>query len=119
MEITVVKRRILEAFHAIVIAIWQGGGVPQGWEDAAIIVLDKKKDRTKCGNYRDISLLAQAGKILLKIIADRFSNYCEREDILPEEQWGVRPQRSTIGTFFMARKESTPLYTCFVDLAKA
>ena len=45
---------------------------------AITVVLHKKKDRTECGNYRDISLVAHAGKILLKIIACRLSEYCER-----------------------------------------
>ena len=59
------------------------------------------------------------------MIATRLSYYCEREDILPEEQYGFRPQRWAIGMTFvvrrlyqLARKKSTPLYMCFVDLAK-
>ena len=47
------------------------------------MVLHKTKDRTECGNYRGISLVAHAGKILLKIIARRLSEYCERVGILP------------------------------------
>ena len=47
-----------------------------------------KKDRTECGNYRGISLVAHAGTILLKIIARRLSEYRERVGILLEEQNG-------------------------------
>ena len=54
-------------------------------KDVIIMVLHKKKDRAECCNYRDISLVAHAGKILLKIIARRLSEYCERVGILPEE----------------------------------
>ena len=50
------------------------------------MALHRKKDRAECGNSRDISLVAHAGKILLKIIARRLSEYVE---ILPEEQSGV------------------------------
>ena len=50
------------------------------------MVLRKKKNQTECGNYRGISLVAHAGKILLITIARRFSEYCERAGILPEEQ---------------------------------
>ena len=32
------NHRIPEQFHAIVIAIWQGGGAPQAWKDAMIIM---------------------------------------------------------------------------------
>ena len=74
-------RRLL----GIAVRIWRGGEVPQQWKDAIIMVLHKKKDRTECGNCRGISLVAHAGKILLKIIARRLSEYCERVGILPEE----------------------------------
>ena len=51
---------------------------------AIIMVLHIKKIRTECSNYRGISLVAHAIKILLKIIARRLSEYCERVGILPE-----------------------------------
>ena len=55
------------------------------WKYAIIMVLHKNKDRTEFVNYRGISLIAHAGKILLKIIARRLSEYCERVGILSEE----------------------------------
>ena len=71
-------------------------------------------------------LVAHAGKILLKIIARRLSEYCERVGILPEEQSGFRPNRSTTDMMFvirrlqeLARKKRIPLYVCFIDLTKA
>ena len=75
---------------------------------------------------RGISLVAHAGKILLKIIARRLSENCERVGILPEEQRGFRPNRSTTDMMFvirrlqeLARKKRIPLYVCFIDLTKA
>ena len=56
-----------------------------------------------CGNYRGIPLVAHAGKILLKIIARRLSDYCERLGVLPEEQSGFRPNRSTTDMMFVIR----------------
>ena len=50
--------------------------MPQQWKDAIIMVLHKSEDRTECGNYRGISLVAYAGKILLKIIVRRLNDYC-------------------------------------------
>ena len=54
------------------------------------------------------------------------SEYCERVGILPEEQSGFRPNRSTTGMMFvirrlqeLARKKRIPLYICFIDLTKA
>ena len=100
--------------------------MPQQRKDATIKVLHKKKYGTECGNYRGISLVAHAGKVLFKVIAGRLSDYCERENILPEEQCGFRPQRSTVDMMYvvrrlqkLARKKDTPLYMCFIDLTKA
>ena len=100
--------------------------MPQQWKEAIIMVLHKKKDRTECGNYRGISLVAHAGEIQLKILARRLSEYYERVGILPEEECGFRPNRSTTGMTFvirrsqeLARKKRIPLYVCFIDLTKA
>ena len=113
-------------FHDFIVAVWRGGGVPQRWKYATIKAFHNKKDRTECGNYRGISLVAHAGKVLLKVITGRLSDYCERENILPEEQCGFRPQRSTVDMMFvvrrlqeLARKKDTPVYLRFIDLTKA
>ena len=90
------------------------------------MVFHKKKDQTEYGNYRGISLVAHAGKILLKILVRRLSEYLERVGILPEEQSGFRPSRSTTDMMFvirrlqqLARKKRILLYVCFIDLTKA
>ena len=100
--------------------------MPQQWKDVIIRVLHKKKDPTDCVNYRGISLVEHAGKILLKIIARRLSEYCERIAILPEKQSAFRPNKSTTDMMFvirqlqeLARKKQIPLYVCFIDLTKA
>ena len=107
------RRRLLD----IDVRIWKGGEVPLQWKYTIIMVLHKKKDRTECGNYRGISLVAHAGKILLKIIARRLSAYYERVGILPEEQSGFRPNRSTTDMMIvicrlqdLAWKKRIPLY---------
>ena len=117
---------VLERFHAILVEVWTGGEVPQQWKDATIKVLYKKSDRSNCNDYRGISLLSHEGKVLLKIVANRLSDYCEAHGILPDEQCGFRPERSTVDMPFvvrrlqeLARRRRIPLYMCFVDLQKA
>ena len=85
-----------------------------------------RSNRTECGNYRGISLVAHDGKILLNITVHCLSEFCERVRILPEEQSGIRPNRSTTEMMFvvrrlqeLARKKRISLYECFIDLAKA
>ena len=45
--------------------------MPQQWRYTLIMVPHKKKDRTECGNCRSISLVAHAGKVLLKELAQK------------------------------------------------
>ena len=120
------SHEILLAFHDIIVAVWMTGEVPQEWKDATIKVLHKKKDRTECSNYRGLSLVAHAGKVLLKIVANRLGDFCEEAGILPEEQCGFRSQRSTTDMMFVVRRlqelgqtSNTSLEICFIDLAKA
>ena len=114
---------VLREFHRVIKLVWH---VPQRWRNAVIKILHKKKDRIECGNYRGISLVAHAGKVLLKIVAMRLSSYCEARDLLPEEQCGFRPHNSTTDIMFavqrlqeLGRKSRVPLFLCFIDLQKA
>ena len=120
------SHEILLALLGIIVAVWMTGELPQEWKYVTIKVLRKKKDRTGCGNYRSISLVAHAGKVLLKIVANRLGDFCEEAGTFPEEQCGFRPQRSTTNMMFvvrilweMGRTSNTSLEICFIDLAKA
>ena len=80
----------------------------------------------ECGNYRGISLVSHAGKVLLKVVARRLSTSCETKGLLPEEQCGFRPESSTTDLMFVAcrlqengRKAGMSLFMCFIDLQKA
>ena len=91
-----------------------------------ITVLHKKGDKMECGNYRGISLVSHAGKVLLKVVARRLSAYCEAKGMLPEEQCGFRHNRSTTDMMFVVRrlqetgrKAGVSLFMCFIDLQKA
>lgn len=74
-----------------------------------------------------MSLVKHVGKVLLKVVATSLSHYdCERGGILPEEQSGFHPRRSTLDMLFvaqrlreLARKKCTTVFACFVDLKKA
>ena len=60
------------------------------------------------------------------MIARRLGAYCEAKRLLPEEQCGFRPDRSTTDMMFVARrlqeigrKPGMSLFMCFIDLRKA
>ena len=116
------RRKLLD----IVVRIWRGDDVPQQCKDAIIMVLYKNKGQTEYGNYRSISLVAHADKVLLKIIARRLSEHCKCVGIPPEGHSGFRPNRSTTDIMLvicrlqeLAWKKQIPLYACFIDLTKA
>ena len=119
-------RTILLEFHRLTTLIWCEGKVPQQWKDVVITVLHKKGDKTECGTYRGISLVSHASKVLLKVVARRLSAYREAKGLLPEEQCGFRPNRSTTDMMFVVRrlqeirrKAGVSLYMCFIDFQKA
>ena len=80
-------------------------------------------DKTECENYRGVSLVSNAGKVLLKVVATRISAYCEAKGLLPEAQCGFRLNRSTTDTMFVVRslqevgrKAEVSLFMCFIDI---
>ena len=99
--------------------------MPQNWKDAIIVPIFKKGSRKECGNYRGISLLSTAGKILARIILNRIEeNMCTL--ILPETQCGFRRNCSTIDMVFSLRQiqekcteQNMELYAVFIDFTKA
>eukprot|EP00752_Nemacystus_decipiens_P010806 g9612.t1 len=117
---------VRERLRAIFVEVWNGGEMPQEWKDATIKMLCKKGDRSNCNNFRGISPLSHVGKVLAKTITNRLTAFCEANDILPEEQCGFRPGRSTVCMLFvvrrlqeLGRRRRIPLYMCFIDLQKA
>ena len=112
----VLHTQLLKFYHTS----WTAKELPQQFKDALIIAIYKKKgDRSDCGNYRGISLLSTAGKILSKIFLKRLQTIAEL--ILPESQCGFRTSRSTIDMLFTLRQlqekaveQQQSLYMIFV-----
>ena len=97
-------RTTLLELHRRTTLIWREGKAPQHWKDAVITVLHRKGDETECGNYRGISLVSHADKVLLKVVARRLGAYCEAKGLLPEKQCGFRLNRSTTDMMLMVRR---------------
>ncbi|CAM9904182.1 unnamed protein product [Sphacelaria rigidula] len=76
---------ILYHFHGIASSVWTSGEVPQEWKDATINVPHNKQDWTQCSNSRGISLVAHTTEVLLKIVANRLGDFCDKTDVFPEE----------------------------------
>ncbi len=68
------------------------GVFPQAWKHALVIPLFKKGDPNNVSNYRPISLLPIASKILEKIISNQLLNFLETNVTLSNCQHGFRPR---------------------------
>ena len=92
-----------DRLHQLIVMSWQQAKIPQGLRDVRIIpIFEKKGDHRDCGNYRGISLLGIAGKIMVKIVQTRLEILAE--GILTESQCGFRRERSTTDMIFSLRQ---------------
>jgi hypothetical protein len=90
-----------------------------------VALYKNKGSKSDCGNYRGISLLSIAGKILARILLNRLINSVSEHN-LPEAQCGFRPGRSTTDMVFAVHQvqekcieQQMDLYAVFIDLTKA
>ncbi|CAH2103432.1 unnamed protein product [Euphydryas editha] len=105
--------------------MWTEEKVPPEFKISCICTLYKNKGhRTECNSYRGISLLSVPGKVFARVILNRLIPL--PETLLPETQFGFRPNRGTCEAIFSirqlqekSREQSQSLYLCFVDLEKA
>ena len=116
----------LEALHSILTSMWEEEDVPKEFRNTTFVSLFKNRDiKTNCGNYRGISLLSVAGKILARVILNRLITNISEEN-LQEAHFGFRPNRSTTDMIFSVRQvqekcieQDMDLAALFIDLTKA
>ena len=76
-----------------------------GNQDAVIVSLCKNKgEKSDCSNYRGITLLSIAGKILARVLLNRLIPTIAQENT-PESQCGFRSNRGTVGMIFVLRQK--------------
>jgi len=109
---------------AICQKIWETKQWPTEWTQSLIIPLSKKGNLRQCQNYKTISLINLASKIMLKVILNRLKK--EAEEHLAEEQTGFRAGRSTIKQIFNCHilmekhlQHQRDLFHNFIDSKKA
>jgi hypothetical protein len=88
--------------HRLICCIWNKEELPQQWKQSIIVPIYKKGDKTDCNNYRGISLLSTAYKILSNILLARLTPYVN--EIIGDHQCGFRRNRSTTDQIFYIRQ---------------
>jgi sorting nexin-29 len=98
--------------------------LPQQWKESIIVTIYKKGDKTDCNNYRGISLLLTAYKILSNILLVRLTPHVS--EIIGDHQCGFRRNRSTTDQIFYIRQilekkweYNGMVHQLFIDFKKA
>lgn len=74
---------------------WERGLTPDSWKVADIRFIPKPKKELKLENLRPISLTSCLGKAFERVINSRVMKYLDKEQLLPNTQFGFRPHTST------------------------
>ena len=94
--------KIVKYLHTIIKEIWVMEKMPTDWNLSIIWPIHKKGDPMECSNYRGVSLLNTAYKILSTILFTRISPFAE--NIIGNYQCGFRNSRSTVNQLFTLRQ---------------
>lgn len=77
-------------------AILRLNSFPSAFKSADIIMIPKQgKTLSDPTNHRPISLLSSLGKVIEAVILTKIKNECDKLDIIPNFQFGFRPNHST------------------------
>ena len=104
--------------------MYEYGVWPEDFTKIILIPLPKKSNAMECEEYRTISLICHASKILLKVLTKRIE--AKAKDYIGQNQFGFRKgcgTRDAIGVMRMLCERSlehgSDVYMCFVDFEKA
>jgi hypothetical protein len=106
--------------------VYKTGIWPKDFLQTVLVPIPKKPNATECGDYRTISLLTHASKIVLKVLTKRLQAKVDAINQIGEDQFGFRKGRGTreaIGAMRILSERSLQygkdVFVCFVDYEKA
>ena len=104
--------------------IWTEEKIPERWTKGLICKIPKKGNLQDCNNWRGVTLLPIASKVLSKILINRIQTGVDHA--LRKEQAGFRRGRGTVEQIFILRnileqanEWNATVYIHFVDFEKA
>ena len=119
----ILKDDAVEMLHSICQQIWKTQQRAQDWK-VSFHVNPKERQSKECSNYRTITFISHASKVMLKILQARLQQYVNCE--LPDVHAGFRKGRGTRDQIAnicwimeKTREFQKSIYFCFIDYAKA
>lgn len=85
---------VIDGLHYIAKGSFSSLKFPTNYKISRVTCIHKKGSRTKCENYRPISLLSLPGKLLEAVFASEIDNHVYNHNLLSNHQWGFRKGRS-------------------------
>ena len=92
----ILKVDAVKVLHSMCQHIWKTQQWSQEWKRSVFIPITKKGNAKECSNYRTITLISHASKVMLKILQAWLQQYVNRE--LPDVQADCRKGRKGRGT---------------------
>jgi len=117
---TKTKEELFKLIHDV----YYTGTVPKDFYKSTLVLLPKKAGADQCSNFRTLSLISHASKLLTIIISKRVGNRIEEQ--LDYDQYGFRKNKGTreaiLSLRVMLEKQidrQKKTFMAFVDLEKA
>jgi len=115
---------LTRAMHWVITKIWDEEKLPQEWLEGVICPIYKKGDKLDCCNYRAITLLIAAYKVLSQILFRRLSPLVR--EFVGKYQAGFTDSRATTDQIFAlrqilqkCREHNVPTHHLFIDFKAA
>ncbi|XP_050421358.1 uncharacterized protein LOC126833839 [Adelges cooleyi] len=115
---------IKNALYELLCQIYETGKIPRDFGCSRLVILPKKPRANQCENFRTLSLISHAAKLLAIIVSKRISKRIEAR--LANDQYGFRKNKGTreaiLGLRVIIEKQierQKITYMAFVDLEKA
>ena len=83
------------------------GEFPEAWKEALVTPVLKKGDPKMKENYRPVSCLPAASKLLEMLVCDQTTHFLESNKLLPENQHGFRAKKSTMTAWANLQRDWT------------
>jgi len=116
----------VKVFTRLCQKIYETGKCPADFLQTVIIPLKKKPNATKCSDFRTISLLGHAAKVLIRVLTKLIEAKTNAINYIGKDQFGFRKGKGTrdaITTLRVLGERSLQygkdLCICFVDYEKA
>ncbi|BHF82698.1 hypothetical protein SprV_0802583700 [Sparganum proliferum] len=110
--------------HEVIKRVWRDEVVSDDWGLGILVPILKKGDKSRCENYRDISLIDVAAKIFAIVLLRRFQ--AVRDSRTRPNQAGFRAGRRCADQIFtlwrileFRHSYQQPTAVCFIDFAAA